>query len=1696
MRPWIKAAGLAWMAFLGCLVAGPARRIPADPNVILENDHLRAVINPSQGASLESISIKPDETSLLSGPSYQEAHLRAFGSRGFLQDIPFQVEGGTADSEGDAVEVTLSASCALKPSNYSEGKFGRKRRLPMLYVEEPDVSGIHIKKTYRLRSGWSGLEIEYSFMNRGTFAVPWTFAANLSMGQAGSPARHFRPTRNGVESLQLPGNAMDSYSYDIPAAWWAMILPGGRGLVAQFDTAQTSCLHANGAGNRLLAEFISTTMTIEPGQSLQARSWLLAIRDLPTVSFGSDGVVGGWEIKPPASADKPRSGSEEEMLLFVPTYGAENSEEITGSLRLISAADRAAEVVFSRRLNRTDRRVDLGRQQVALKAGECVRIPVSLRVQDAGTWLLRAEVHVGGRCCATGEYPLDVGHRTGFFLPRPEAGKSGLVYEDFRYAELQGQPPPHEVQNDWQPKAEYVSPHVPYGRPYARGPIRALFICPFETARGILELWERVELEYDCAAVGIHGYSTLHKFYSTGIDHAGVDEVDRVKDLLQRPHDVIVLGHYLWGWYPPEVQEEIIRQFKEGTGVVIGSPVKLFGFFEEMEKKAQPAGELYPDAEAGQIYFPGDFCKVAVYQNEFEEEGGRFAILPTGMPHLRPQTWIGPVENDVERIVRALVWAARKEPLTTLEISGCPSSAPNDEMAGKEIPVKIHHPGPAALEGTLKLAIRRDLASQYPQIYGAMEFISRPYASWEIVAELAQPVNIPPKGLIEVPLRLPWLCDGLYSLDGSIVDAAGRVVAWYRQPLRVHAPAEISEVWLSKQGWEAIRVDAATLLSKGIIGHHPLPVLPLYAADPLTVRLRIQAREGWPAQALFLAAELTDRPGRVFGRTRRPLSLEKGQAEVSFGLSLEHSVHLMNILGVRIEDQEHVLSETRIPLPIHRRLERTSEYKLRMYGYSLWQADKTGVDIRSGIMWAGGCFQHAWVDQGMEEWGEYLERATEITPEFVRIPCLTNPDYRERSKAAIRTSFRSTIAFVPPRSVLADEWTYCLSIEGADAAASLSQCRCRYCLERFQRFLRLEYRTLDSLNETWGAKFNRWEEATPPLFDASGLAGLSEERLPQVLDHRCFIDTQVGEYVGLMNQEVKKLDPACEVGISGNEPITPWNNLDIWQLAKNGKHNTVYRYQSLWESFGVVGVSQWTGYSHKYSPPREHERAWALFVAGQSVSYYGKENDPIWMPDYSIFPGPAELFRAVKEIKNGLAQLLWTHKARDPVALVYHTRSIYADMMERYIITKKTGKPSHRERGGHALNAGSSLEAMLNHSLIQPYWVSYEQLQKRNWQGFSDTRLIFLPYTISLRPDQVETIRILVKEGATVVGDVNTGLRDGHGKWRKAGSLDEIFGIAREGEGQYPVLRSDNNDPNTRVRFDIPGVPPFEMSFLAVSPPQVRPTTAKPHASYEVDGKRQPALLVNSFGKGKGILLNFIPSDYFVVTASDAGAEISLEEKARRDVAWRLETIMAWILEQAGVRPPLSVLVDGQPGHSKTFRRFQRGRHVYLGFCGQGGLTPRNYERSRETAILDSDAHLYDIRKGQYLGFGREIQIQYGVLDVARLYACLPYKVEKLVIQWDKPAVSPGEKIAFSVAIQASLPLLETDPHRVRVEVTDADGQYREFYRYIIPAEGGKGRGEIPVAENDPPGIWKLRLTDVATGVSADAAFTVEKKSD
>ena len=123
------------------------------------------------------------------------------------------------------------------------------------------------------------------------------------------------------------------------------------------------------------------------------------------------------------------------------------------------------------------------------------------------------------------------------------------------------------------PSEEVVTPHIAWARPYAAGPVKALFLVHRQNQREVIELAQRLQLDYTVFCAEDPG-----KFGETG---EGVDAGWRLvqgnsaeelaaqlrKDL-QADYDVFIVGNVKWDSFPLDCRYEILKKVKAGTGLV------------------------------------------------------------------------------------------------------------------------------------------------------------------------------------------------------------------------------------------------------------------------------------------------------------------------------------------------------------------------------------------------------------------------------------------------------------------------------------------------------------------------------------------------------------------------------------------------------------------------------------------------------------------------------------------------------------------------------------------------------------------------------------------------------------------------------------------------------------------------------------------------------------------------------------------------------------------------------------------------------------------------------------------------------------------------------------------------------------------------------------------------------------------------
>lgn len=245
-----------------------------------------------------------------------------------------------------------------------------------------------------------------------------------------------------------------------------------------------------------------------------------------------------------------------------------------------------------------------------------------------------------------------------------------------------------EVEENHRLSLEFVTPHTDWAQPYALGKVRVLFFSSGRDthAREIVELMQRFDIEADAV------YWTLVEDTPNWQWHGGEEGLKRILRLLERPYDVYLFNQIPLTNLPAKAQYQLLKPVVEGAGLV------LLGFRDERvfkgENRLQELPPFLQGTEA-QAYRVGK---------------GRGVYLPA--PPLIPYRFGWEVEYDhwQERLGRAVLWAAGKEPRASLSIAVEPQRFDRDAEQAQLV-VRWEGAAGLRLEGRLR---RRDDGAVLP----------------------------------------------------------------------------------------------------------------------------------------------------------------------------------------------------------------------------------------------------------------------------------------------------------------------------------------------------------------------------------------------------------------------------------------------------------------------------------------------------------------------------------------------------------------------------------------------------------------------------------------------------------------------------------------------------------------------------------------------------------------------------------------------------------------------------------------------------------------------------------------------------------------------------------------------------------------------------------------------------------------------
>jgi len=1199
---------------------------------------------------------------------------------------------------------------------------------------------------------------------------------------------------------------------------------------------------------------------------------------------------------------------------------------------------------------------------------------------------------------------------------------------------------------------DVVTPHTPWAKPYALGKVRALFIIPRWAGREVVELAQRLSLEYQVAPVETPAALSSAPEEGGRLAYA-VERPSqvrqRLRDKLRQPCDVIVVGNVQAETLPREIWGLIRRKVEQGAGLVVVPGQVEAPMIAYLRSLATP--ELVPAALSMAIpYHELPAFRRALPDGALPQPPaslyrlgqGRLLLVhydPSGHGFITPpfsvaeRQQVGSAYDYYQSLaVKFLLTAAGKLAPTRIDsFLLSPVVVDRAALHGATARIGICH-SEAAPGGRVRLRLRE-------QNDRVLREVEKPLAATVQFSGLGR-----------------GRPTGRYFLDAWILNAQNEVLDWASRSLEA----------FDAQGLRQLNLKGGVVQpGEGISG---------------TVHLKqpLGAREQ-------LILEVHDFFGRVTsrqvvktegdGRGKRGRKGETPDARVDFQINSGSVLSLTAWVRAAVQRDGELVEERSASLPVR---QPDTGWGWDDFSFLVWSFEDSYLyDLALQRLRKAGMdrlLTGAWQPED-----EHVRQA-KLVAEVYNAKCFPYAWYVAEGWHFDFDAMRKKFADLGQRLQ-----PYCDTFSLGDECHLHGeggwQIDGDVVKRDFQRELKGKYPSLEALNAEWNTDFPSWEEVR-----GITLAEAKEQgQEARWVDHRMHLEGFFAHFFGEARRVTQQNHPNARVGFEGAFQTDSYRAYDWWKLMQNINLMGNYWFTPAeWElvgSFRRPGTywGFWNGsYVDVFNRWCQGWIAWRCLLHGMNSVWYWVPFPNaghgiafgIFYPDLRLNP-PAEPFlEAVQEIKGGPGKLLLTSERVSPgVAIHYSQASVHADTLDEGGFQVVGAGCPHRVYLSWLTFAWSLKEIG-----IQPRFLSYEQIEQGD---LSKYKVLILPFSQAVSEKEAQAMAEFVRQGGVLVADVRPAIRDGHGRRRPRGLLDGLFGIERTGDAKPP--EPERMELEVQVGGEtLKGILP-----QAQVDPNVRVTTGQALATWQ----GIPVLIHHRVGQGQTLLLNFAghytPGSY---------GETEVDPVRTTPAGDGYLDLARIIAKLGGIEPELRAFADGERLRGVDLVTYHDGEAAYYGF------TPNDYCDFRWVLTMPLslrlegesrvNGHWYDVRQGRYLGAGTRF-----VTTLARgsatLVARLPYRVTGLDVAGPE-SLTQGQRAEFQISVRT-----EGNPpgrHVIHCEVEGPEGHPLGHYDANLVAPDGKATFVLPLALNETEGAWVLKARDVATGTSAAQRFQVQ----
>jgi len=1176
------------------------------------------------------------------------------------------------------------------------------------------------------------------------------------------------------------------------------------------------------------------------------------------------------------------------------------------------------------------------------------------------------------------------------------------------------------------------TPHMKWGNPLDGGPIKAYLLAGVADGRGVIELAQRLQLDFKATTLGRRAGTNMYGFGDFYQQRRGPQKGFTLAytyiadDLLNGPEYDVILWPSIHPWddFPKEVRENIRKRVEAGAGLILfhprtngsegadlwelsplvhveaggrrtgdktlwrvttehyitrGVPLEAFPWGEIEALSGEVAGELLLETENG--------TPVLAVKKLGQGRVVAFSYPEAGMIPRIDNIWETGLHYPYQEylwsmVARAVVWAAGREPATAIR---------KTELSGNKIKVSlVDLPSPAKLSAWI--------SNEFGEKEGKLE------------VELKQGQK---STTLEVPKNL----------------SAGR-----------HFFDLKPESEGASLDWATVVVDKEPRVS--IVTIEPSSDR-VNSGQDIEGKIRLRSAQKSECEVKF---RLYDNYDRLIDEKKVQTTVNRDK-EISFELSTKGVLTRLAKIDCEVTvgalRQDREIAEVFVlqpvvwddfdvvmylfgpnPLPgiwpaIDRQLRRLNVTTLSSYPISLCKHANYNVQAQtriSGQESPDG--QRRTYYNNMKK--KYVETGDKMV--LVREYCLNDPEYRALVKRELEKLVTPWVPFSPLSYYVYEEPSYTCYGDAVDI------CFSEHCMREMRKWLKEEYGSLEALNSQWGTSFSTWDEVVPDDYRQAQARG----NYASWADHRTFEEKTYAECFAFVLKELHKLDPKGILLNSGTQISGSHNGCDYSRINKYTRHLNAY-----------TGGNQ-LDFHRCFNPEIKISGGAGYGVFGKRVFYnfyrqlfQGCNGGAyiFWQyssldPDLTLCGSGRDMVPGFEELRGeGIGKLVGLATPDNHgIAIHYSYPSIHgAWIVDGKVSERVTYNTSRTFNRFNQVRDG--WVKLLKDSGLQFDFIAYSAVEQGELisKGY---KTFILPMSLALSVEEVEAIRDFVAGGGTIIADALAGVMDEHCTFRKSRLLQDIFGVKLA-----PATREDI--------IAMQGEPKLELRGAK--------------ALGEQDGR--PILLHNRYGKGQAFLLNYFPDSY-------------PEEKREGRNAPALKKI-ARVLEAAGIMPKVRLRsLTGEPVTSCERYLFNNGTTQLLGLVPD--MEMEGPEKVRIS--IPKRASIYDVRNKRYLGtgFSFETEIEPGV---PRLFAFVSNRIGELELEAPLKA-HLGDEVEIKFKVRGMEDLRSV----AKVQVTDPLGRRVHYYGGNRDIIASKGSLSFRTALNDPRGDWVVEVIEVMSG--------------